>query len=39
MAVGILIDVFVVRAVLVPSLLTLVGRRSGWPSNRLRSHG
>ena len=35
MAVGILIDVFVVRALLVPSLLTLVGRRSGWPSNRL----
>ena len=35
MAVGILLDVFVVRALLVPSLLTLVGRRSGWPSDRL----
>ena len=35
MAVGILLDVFVVRALLVPSLLTLVGRRSGWPSRRL----
>ncbi len=35
MAVGILIDVFVVRALLVPSLLTLVGARSGWPSRRL----
>jgi len=35
MAVGILLDVFVVRALLVPSLLTLVGRRSGWPSKRL----
>jgi RND superfamily putative drug exporter len=39
MAVGILLDVFVVRAVLVPSLLTLVGRRSGWPSNRLARPG
>ena len=35
MAVGILLDVFVVRALLVPSLMTLVGRRSGWPSKRL----
>jgi RND superfamily putative drug exporter len=39
MAVGILLDVFVVRALLVPSLLTLVGRRSGWPSNRLSHAG
>lgn len=36
LAVGILIDVFVVRALLVPSLLTLVGPVSGWPSKRLR---
>jgi RND superfamily putative drug exporter len=35
MAVGILLDVFVVRALLVPSLMTLVGRYSGWPSRRL----
>lgn len=38
LAVGILIDVFVVRALLVPSLLTLVGPVSGWPSQRLRNH-
>lgn len=37
LAVGILIDVFIVRALLVPSLLTLVGTASGWPSTRLRS--
>lgn len=36
LAVGILIDVFVVRTLLVPSLLTLVGPVSGWPSRRLR---
>ena len=35
MSVGILLDVFVVRALLVPSLLTLLGRWSGWPSHRL----
>ena len=35
MAVGILLDVFVVRSLLVPSLLTLVGRASGWPSSKL----
>ena len=39
MAVGILLDVFVVRALLVPSLMTLVGRRSGWPSKRLAHTG
>ena len=39
MAVGILLDVLVVRALLVPSLLTLVGRRSGWPSDRLSRTG
>jgi RND superfamily putative drug exporter len=39
MAVGILIDVFVVRALLVPSVLTLVGRRSGWPSRRFARPG
>jgi len=37
MSVGILLDVFVVRALLVPSLLTLVGRASGWPSSRLKA--
>jgi RND superfamily putative drug exporter len=39
MAVGILVDVFVVRALLVPSLLTLIGRWSGWPSSRLAHQG
>lgn len=37
LAVGILIDVFVVRAMLVPALLTIVGPVSGWPSRRLRA--
>lgn len=37
LAVGILLDVFVVRALLVPALLTLVGPASGWPSRRLRT--
>ncbi|RPF28746.1 MMPL family transporter [Georgenia muralis] len=36
LAVGILIDVFVVRALLVPSLLTIVGTVSSWPSRQLR---
>ena len=36
LAVGILIDVFLVRALLVPSLLTLVGPASSWPSKRLK---
>lgn len=36
MAVGILLDVLVVRALLVPSLISMVGPVSGWPSRRLR---
>ncbi len=36
LGVGILIDVFVVRALLVPSLITLVGPVSSWPSGILR---
>lgn len=36
LGVGILIDVFVVRALLVPSLITLVGPVSSWPSGRLQ---
>ncbi|MDQ2884067.1 MAG: MMPL family transporter [Actinomycetota bacterium] len=35
MAVGILIDAFVVRSLLVPALISLVGRFSGWPGKRL----
>ena len=34
-AVGVLIDAFVVRSLLVPSLVSLVGRASGWPGRRL----
>jgi hypothetical protein len=36
MAVGILLDAIVVRSLLVPSLLTLVGTASGWPGAHLR---
>lgn len=39
MAVGLLIDTFIVRSVLTPSLLTLVGTASGWPGHRLRRRG
>ena len=37
MAVGLLIDAFVVRTVLVPALIALVGERSGWPWRSLRA--
>lgn len=36
MAVGIMLDVLMVRSLLVPSLLTLVGKASGWPFARLQ---
>jgi len=36
MAVGILLDVFVVRSLLVPSLVSVVGTASGWPGHALR---
>lgn len=36
MAVGIAIDVFVIRTLLVPSLVSLVGPASGWPGRALR---
>jgi RND superfamily putative drug exporter len=35
LSVGILIDALVVRSLLAPSLLTLVGSASGWPSRHL----
>jgi RND superfamily putative drug exporter len=35
MALGILIDAFLVRSLLVPALISLVGRASGWPGQRL----
>lgn len=34
-AVGVLIDAFLVRSLLVPALISLVGRASGWPGKRL----
>jgi putative drug exporter of the RND superfamily len=37
MAVGILIDAFVVRSLLVPAMLVLVGPASGWPGPHLRA--
>ena len=36
MAVGLLIDAFVVRTLLVPALISLVGSRSAWPGRALR---
>ncbi len=36
LASGLLIDAFVVRALLAPALMTLFGDRSGWPGRRLR---
>ncbi len=36
MCVGILIDVFIVRSLLMPALLTVLGPISAWPSKRLR---
>jgi RND superfamily putative drug exporter len=36
MAVGLLIDAFIVRTMLVPALISLVGPRSAWPGHALR---
>lgn len=36
-SVGILLDTFVVRALLVPSLATLLGRHNWWPARRART--
>ena len=33
---GLLIDTFLVRTLLVPALVVLVGERSGWPGRALR---
>jgi RND superfamily putative drug exporter len=37
MSLGIMIDVLIVRSLMVPSLLTLVGYASGWPGGHLRN--
>jgi len=37
LCVGILLDVFVVRSLLMPALLTMFGPVSAWPSTLLRS--
>ncbi len=37
MAVGLLIDTFLIRPVLTPAVLTLLGRAAGWPSGRIRT--
>jgi RND superfamily putative drug exporter len=37
MAVGLLIDTFLIRPVLTPAVLTLLGRTAGWPSSRIRT--
>ncbi|MGY2127593.1 MMPL family transporter [Blastococcus sp. SYSU DS0617] len=37
MAVGLLIDTFLVRPVLTPAVLTLLGSASSWPSRRIRT--
>jgi RND superfamily putative drug exporter len=36
MAIGLLIDAFIVRTLLVPALISLVGPRSAWPGRALR---
>ncbi|TYP89564.1 MMPL family transporter [Blastococcus xanthinilyticus] len=36
MALGLLIDTFLIRPVLTPAVLTLLGRAAGWPSGRIR---
>ncbi len=36
MTVGLLLDAFVVRTLLVPALIALVGERGGWPGGALR---
>lgn len=36
MGVGVLIDVFIVRSILVPGLITVIGTASGWPGRALR---
>ena len=37
MAIGLLIDTFLIRPVLTPAVLTLLGRSAGWPSHRIHT--
>ncbi|MGY1780628.1 MMPL family transporter [Geodermatophilus sp. SYSU D01036] len=37
MAVGLLVDTFLIRPVLTPAVLTLLGRTAGWPGRRIRT--
>jgi RND superfamily putative drug exporter len=37
MAVGLLLDTFLVRPVITPAVLTLLGRAASWPSRRIRT--
>jgi RND superfamily putative drug exporter len=37
MSVGLLIDTFLIRPVLTPAVLTLLGRAASWPSRRIRT--
>jgi RND superfamily putative drug exporter len=37
MAAGLLIDTFLIRPVLTPAVLTLLGRSAGWPGHRIRT--
>ncbi|MDN5748902.1 MAG: MMPL family transporter [Pseudonocardia sp.] len=39
LTVGVLIDAFVVRSLLVPALISLFGRVGGWPGHRLADLG
>ena len=39
MSVGLLIDAFLVRTLLAPALMALVGPRAGWPGTRLSARG
>ena len=38
MTIGLLVDTFIVRTILVPALLALVGPRSAWPGRTFRQH-
>jgi putative drug exporter of the RND superfamily len=39
MTVGILLDTLIIRPILTPAVLTLLGRFAGWPSRRIRTSG